>query len=405
MPICAHPVVSCINPYEIIRKYHCDSCGEVMMCSCEEEFARRFFPHQLSHGTDLHSKQRIPVTLGFQPRVCNTCRGKPEEAHPKAALYGRTSKIVRFYWREIAFRTTPRFAEWAESQGYSDWLTALREHKEMYNAIEREVIDEIKELHRRSPRYTYDEESQDEVLTRHKIEVIRLDAEYVKTPEGTFILDGNEPCSPEEFATRHFIRLGYEVIFAESTPFHVLFGVFMWMLIQDPSDPRNRIVGIVDRAAHEQGTKNKQIWSLLPEDFGSPGYGERRRSAIDAHIALLPQSKSDLLWTFDYWLASSADLRQYLWAHRAEDVERARDIITVLPVDVVQRILRYLVMHYWGRYLGWPDLLIHKEGKFLFTEIKSSKDKLSEEQKNWIRGNSSELNLPFKIVKIHRRSS
>ena len=52
--------------------------------------------------------------------------------------------------------------------------------------------------------------------------------------------------------------------------------------------------------------------------------------------------------------------------------------------EAVLRILRYLVGNYWGRYLGWPDLLVYKKDDFFFAEIKASKDKLSAEQKRWI---------------------
>ena len=159
-----------------------------------------------------------------------------------------------------------------------------------------------------------------------------------------------------------------------------------------------------NRTASIPGNQDKQISTLLPEDFGSPGYGGRRKDTIDAHIASLAQSRGELLEKFDYWIKPSTELRQYLWAHEADDLERARRIINILPVEIIQRILRYLVSHYWGHYLGWPDLLVYRQNEFFFVEVKSSKDKLSEEQKSWIRGNRSELNLPFKLAKIHKRS-
>ena len=37
-----------------------------------------------------------------------------------------------------------------------------------------------------------------------------------------------------------------------------------------------------------------------------------------------------------------ADFREYLWAHREADVQRARKLIEVLPANVIVRILRYL---------------------------------------------------------------
>lgn len=373
------------------------------MCVCEEEFARRFLPHQLNYGVELKTQRKIPVTLGFQKGICNTCRGLPEEAYPKAPMYGKTSKIVRYYWREIAFETIRRFGAWVENQGYTNWLAALEKHQGVYHSIEREVIREIKVLHQRSPKYVYQEESQNEVLTKHQVEVVRLDGVYVKKAEpGVAILDGDETCSPEEFTARHFERLGYRAVFTESVPFHALFGIFMWPLIQDPGDPKVRMVSFGDRAAFERGIKGRQICTFLPEDFGIPGYALRRVAAIEKHFALLPEQKEELLWVFDCWVEPSADLRQYLWAYRSQDINKARAIASIVSSDDIRRILKYLVEDYWGRYLGWPDMLVCKQDNYFFVEVKSSKDKLSENQKTWIRGNKTQLHLPFKLVKIHK---
>ena len=373
------------------------------MCECEEDFARLYFPHQLNYGTELHTQKQIPVTLGFQKDVCNTCRGLPEEAHPKAPLHGRTSKIVRYYWREITFKTIPKFDKWAREQGYSDWLKALRQQQNIYDAIEREVIDELKGAHQQSPKYTYSDESAEEVLTKHKVDIIKLDGTYKKLESGIAILDGEELCAPEEFVTRHFERLGYKVLFTESIPFHALFGIFLWLLIQKPDDPNLQMRGFGDRISFEATEKGKTIWTQLPTDFGTSGYAVRRSEAIEQHFNMMPKSKDELVRTFDYWTEPSADLRQYLWAHRPEDVVKAREIASILPLDVTIRILRYLVGDYWRRYLGWPDLLIYRQDEFFFAEVKSSSDKLSEDQKSWIRGNSAELHLPFKLVKIHKK--
>lgn len=108
---CSHTEVELINPYELIRKYRCKNCNEVMMCSCDEEFGRKYLPHQLQEGTYLRTKERVKVTLGFEEAICKTCRGHKEEPAPKAEIYGATTKIRRYYWREIAFETIPAFAE------------------------------------------------------------------------------------------------------------------------------------------------------------------------------------------------------------------------------------------------------------------------------------------------------
>jgi hypothetical protein len=115
-------------------------------------------------------------------------------------------------------------------------------------------------------------------------------------------------------------------------------------------------------------------------------------------------TEENLTWLFDYWVPYSEGLRQYLWAHRETDIEKARDVVEVLPAHVIISILKYLVSDYWGHHLGWPDLLIYKDTDYFFVEVKSSKDKLSEDQKRWVADNHNYLKLPFKILKIHRKS-
>ena len=374
------------------------------MCACEEDFARQYLPHQLNHGTELHTQNVISVTIGFQKEICNICRGLPEKAHPKAPLYGRTSKIYRYYWREIAFMTIPRFSKWTEEQGYPDWLKALTEQQNVYDAIEREVVDELKEVHERSPKYVYHEESAEQILIKNKIETIKFDGTYKKVGNGIKILDGETLCSPEEFVAHYFERLEYKVLFTESIPFHAMFGILLWLLIQESSDPNLQMCGFGDRVAFEAKEKGKTITTLLPTDFGTSGYALRRADAIEQYFTKFPKSKDELLWTFDYWIEPSANLRQYLWAHRPEDVAKAREIVSILPLKITLKILRYLLGDYWRRYCGWPDLLIYRQDEFFFVEVKSSNDRLSEDQKNWIQGNHTELFLPFKIAKIHKKA-
>jgi hypothetical protein len=164
---CNHIAINCINPFEIIRKYKCKFCGEVMMCDCDQEFGRRFLPHQLRYGKELKTQDKVEVTLGFQKNICNKCRGLPEESNPKAPRHGRTSKILMYYWREIYVETTRRFGDWVEKNGTEHNKGNSRfKYKDKYEQIEKEVIDEIKKLHELSPKYMYQRESQEEVILK-----------------------------------------------------------------------------------------------------------------------------------------------------------------------------------------------------------------------------------------------
>lgn len=396
---CKHGKIACINTFEFIRKYRCKSCGAVMMCACDEPFGRRFLSHQLDSGTELETQRCLPVTAGFQPNICRECRGLPAEATPVASIYGRTTKVRRYYWREIFFETTHRFAAWEESGGISPDAAAMRKK------IEKEVVAEIHKAHLESPKYDMSEPSAADIIERYGVEVVNLHATYAGDPKkGAVIARDGGVSSAEACAENHFRLLGYEVMKLESVPFHVLSGVFMWLLIQDARDDRQRFVGFGNRTAVDTGVAMPVVYTSLPEDFGAPGYGRRRAHAIKKHLTLIPPDRGEMLWLFDYWLSGSGALRQYLWAHRETDIVRARRLIEILPPETIKRILEYLVASYWKRYLGWPDLLVSKGEEFFFAEVKSSSDKLSDDQKDWIAGNAENLRLPLKLVKIHRAS-
>jgi len=298
MDECQHHSVRCVNQYEIVRKYRCDSCGEVMMCSCDQEFGGRFLPHQLRAAKQHGTQQRVDVTLGFVDDVCNTCRGLPEAPAPKAPLHGRTSKIKRYYWREISMMTTTRYGDWLLQQGDDRfWLKTRGEHKAVYEQIEREVVQEVKALHAQRPKYAYLEQSQSEVLKAAGVEVQRLDAVYSHSENGRVIIQtGRESCSVEEYVSQHLRSRGWDVLFLESVPFHVLFGVYMWLLIQHPADSHVRVVSFGEREAFEAGRKGTLVFTHLPDDFGTPGYAHRRAAEIDEHFdRMLPDDRSGLL--------------------------------------------------------------------------------------------------------------
>lgn len=219
------------------------------------------------------------------------------------------------------------------------------------------------------------------------------------------VLDGAEKRTPEEFVAHYFENLEFNVMHLESSPFHALFGCLMFQLIQDPLDPRLKTIGFGDRDEFDFGVNGKCIWTSLPEDFGSSGYALRREKEIGEYFDALPKCNEDLIWLFDLGVEYSSDLRQYLWAHRAGHVNKGRALINILPVAKIVDILKYLIRDYWRNYLGWPDLLVFSGDEFFFAEVKSSSDKLSEDQKRWIKDNYSELHLPFKLVKIHKEKS
>lgn len=401
MTKCHHNKVTCLNQYELIRKYKCGACNEVMMCSCDKEHGERFRPHQLKQGRCLESQEKVPVTLGFQENICLECRGEIPVSAPKSPMPGYTTKITRYYWREIALETTRRFYDKHPQCNPNDHMNDEFSFPEERKIIEKEVINELKKKHDIAPKYDYEEPSQSEIIKLTNTDVILINAKHVTTDDRKVRIESeNQLLTVEKFASNYFQQKGYSTIETESIPFHVLFGVYMWPLIQDPDDPHNRIVGFDCRTEFDNNSeRSSKINTFLPSDFGTEGYFHRRKFEIEKHISEL----RDLKWLFDYWLHYSNDFRQYLYAHREKDINIAKTIIDILSESDIKSILHYLSRNYWANYCGWPDLLVFNNSGFLFVEVKSSNDKLSVDQKNWLLGNNKYMSFESKIFKVAKQ--
>jgi hypothetical protein len=389
--MCEHKNVHCVNPYEIIRKYICDDCGAVMMCSCDEYLGKKYFSHQLATGCVLNTQERIPVTLGFVEKICPECRGQTPVLAPKAQSYGVSTKIRRYYWREIYLRTLLRY----DTLFLSENLRSI--DRSQMKILEKEVIEEIKLEHLHAPKYIINEESQDDIIKKCNVKVEFVKVDYVSTKEKKARIKNDEKIlTVEDFAVLHYEKLGFRALKTESRPFHVIFGVYMWLVIQDYNDAKLHRIGFGSREAYEKGEKGEIIWMMHPEDFGTSGYYIRRKECIDKHIDEL----EDAEWLFDYWLSYSKNLLEYLWAYKDDDVEKAREIVKVISLDQLKNILRYLVIDYWNNYLGWPDLFIYKNNQVMFVEVKGSGDKLRDSQKSWIIANKEYLKFDFLLLRF-----
>jgi VRR-NUC domain len=416
---CQHTEIDLVSPWETIRKYTCLACDAVLTCACDGPLATRVLPHQALHGVDDYSGARVEVTHPLTLGICDDCRGLPPQAHPRAAIRGATSKLRRYYWREIWVDTHLHFLQWCDDQGIaaedetgqSLVLHLEHEHKAQFDQIERKVIEEVSQLHKSQPKYTYNELSDADIIRDNRVRVIEFKAAYL-TPTSQQALvvpigctDHSQAVPVEEFVAADLRRDGREVMFCESLPFQALFGCLMWIWVQG-NDPLARWVGFGGRGG-DGGGGSELIQTLLPPDFGRQAHGDRRRAELDEHLNLMGESTASLLWMFDYWLEPSRPLRQYLWAYKPGDEQRARAIIRVLGAAKVKTVLRWMAESYWERYLGWPDLFTWREAPaslidVLFVEVKSSGDQLSGEQRNWIVGNRQRLGFDFALAKVHR---
>lgn len=287
-----------------------------------------------------------------------------------------------------------------------------RQHKDRHAEIQQSVIERIRAAHELHPKYDFTRPSDSDVIRACQVTVESVRACYLTRSSGPALVlpldvtNPSEAVQVEEFVARRLRKQGREVMFCESRPFQALYGSLMWLWVQGYGDDRLRMAGFGGRdgvGVDERGI----IWTLLPHDFGSRAHAERRRVALEAHMDMLPNATTEMLWSYDYWQEPSRALRQYLWAYLEEDQQRARQLITILGAPRIKLIMRYMAESYWQRYLGWPDLVSWIEtsdgpSDAQFIEVKSSSDKLSDDQRAWIEGTYEYLKLPFRIVKVHR---
>lgn len=434
---CAHTEVELLNPWDLLRKYVCTACGAVMTCACDEDIATLVLPHQAHHGNDPVTAERVAVTHPLTTGVCFDCRGVTPPAYPRSPHRGASSVVHRYYWHELFTRSQRDFIRWARDNGLplvdGDGQSRVFELRGEYaaeaDAIETGVLQDLRAWHASDPRYDTSRTSDADILDAAEVTTLELRAAYLTPSPGPRALvvpvgtvDATAAVSVEEFAAEYYRRQGREVLVTESRPFQCLFGCFMWLWVSDPADERNglRFFGGRDGVGADE---NGLIPLFMPDDFGGANHANRRAEALQAHLDSLPNETAELLWNYDYWLEPSRPLRQYLWAYTAEDEERGRKIIEILGARRVKDILAFLAGDYWTRYLGWPDLLTwrgaqpaadeyvgeqaDREHAYpgsdpLFVEVKSSSDRLSEDQRTWITLNHETLRFPFELAKVHR---
>lgn len=94
----------------------------------------------------------MPVTAGFQPASATSAAVCPQNRR-RAAIPGRTSKITRYYWRDLFFEATRATGEWVESHPSA----IERERRQAHATIEKQALERIKAEHARAPKYVFSE--------------------------------------------------------------------------------------------------------------------------------------------------------------------------------------------------------------------------------------------------------
>jgi hypothetical protein len=367
-----------------------------------------FLPHQIDFAQDYGTKKRYKVN-GFASRLCAECRGENEEPHPRAAIWGQKGEIERFYWREI-FKTECQLAlEWLREQ--SETVQDIIEFQSRFPVVAKEIRRKAKlhwqQIHRKNPKYNLKERTEADFLSTINVPTIEVEASYVQVAKGNqkigkWISPKGRQVSAEGFAEEWYAEQGFRVLRCERTLISAWVGTFLVNVVQDPSDSRQQKGTRHSTRGWRSDRRDTPLISfLLPQDFGSAAYFERRRNEFEAAIEQMRKTP-DLLDLFVQLLNPSVLLRDYLWVNEDQAIKTAREALSILPKDTIVASIDWAIQDFWERQPGWPDLLIYRDSEHRFVEVKSPHDRLSQEQMNWFDWAISDAQIPCEVFRIKR---
>ncbi len=329
--------------------------------------------------------------------------------HPRAAIFGQKGKVKRYYWREIYKTYCQNTLEWINqnSEKVKDILEFQKKFPDIAKELEKQAKNHWKTLAKQSPKYDMKETTNTEFLAKTPLSEVHVSVEYRQIEKGNqkigkWVSQSGNLVPVEQIATELYASQGYSVLRCERLLISTWVATFLSPSIQDKTDPRVRTV--FRNSTKGWTSKNRDtglIGILLPEDFGSAAFYERRKEAITSNIGYM-RNAENLLGVFNEFLESGESLRDYLWANSDEAVETARTALNVLPKEIVISSVVWAIQDFWKRQPGWSDLFVYKDLEYKFVEVKSPYDELSLEQMQWFAW-ASEQKIPCEILRVKRK--
>ena len=405
---CTHHMVDCLNHYDTFRKYLCLECGGTYICDCERELAKAFLPHQIDFAQEYGTRKYFKVS-GFAPRLCAECRGEDEGLHPRAAIWGQKGKVERFYWREI-FKMECEFAlNWLREQG--ETVQDITEFQSRFPVVSKEIRNKAKQhwqkIHNENQKYSLTERTEAGFLSNIDVPTIEVGALYVQVEKGNqrigkWVSPKGRQVSAEGFAEEWYEEQSFRALQCERTLISAWVGTFLVNVVQDPSDPRQQECMRNSTQGWRSDRRDTPLISfLLPQDFGSSAYFERRRDKFESAIEQLRKA-TNLMDLFAQLLKPSVLLRDYLWVNEDKAIETAREALSIIPKEKVVDSIHWAIQDFWARQPGWPDLLIYRNSEYRFVEVKTPHDRLSQKQMDWFEWAISNAQIPCELFRIKR---
>lgn len=401
---CKHTNIKCLNEYDHFRKYLCQQCNQVFICECDKEMLSRLFPHQLRIGEEYETTGY--VINGFAEKICFKCKGFKEEPHPKAKIYGLRKKVDRFYWREIEYRYYQHILGYIKENKLQikDIFDFNKRYPEESKKFREESRIFWKNEHKRKPKYDTKEMNEEEFLKKVKVPVETISAKYeLVNNVGRWITSKGERVSPERYVMEYYKEKGYDVFRCERRLISTLVGAYLITPIWEDKKaklvyfgPRGKL-----RTTKTEGINKHGLIALHQAlDFGTEQFYKRNKDNFNEWLD--HNSKFGLISLYDYFLANSWELRDYLWVYNQESEELTRKFLKTVPDKTTIHLIKWTIQDFWNRETGWPDLFVVKDKEYWFIEVKSPYDRLSNDQMRWFEWVISNNIVTCKICKLKR---
>ena len=221
-----------------------------------------------------------------------------------------------------------------------------------------------------------------------------------------YIINGSEYFA-EEAAISHYTSLGYHALWTENTYWWTLMGLFFWDVIF--AKTKGAVIVIRDGVQITLDPQDEKFEYLfkqtiqvngIPADFFTMEFYERRKNLIKNKIQELLHSNLEQKLKESYKQNYGKKCR-IIENWDKYDVNTL--LISIQRLDKVKfiKILERIISNFKDNRAGLPDLIVYNDKDLFFSEVKSEKDKISEEQKEWHDFLSTTLGLKVEIFLIN----
>ena len=208
-----------------------------------------------------------------------------------------------------------------------------------------------------------------------------------------------QPLTIEQFALEEYARLGYTGSWTENDYWWAIMALLFWDVIFA------RLVGVYTPEFGDFPSKLQD----MPTDFFSDQFYSRRKHLIERRIEELtkprlfglrkPSIEAELRASFRRHFGKPCRPINWERWNRVDELIVATKLLTATQLmTIMHRLLENF--GYYRR--GLPDLFIAKEGKALFVEVKSEKEKVAEHQIEWLQFLQDVVGCSVEICRITR---